>query len=70
MPVSFAEFISFQMISFYGAKSIATRFLQEMYVGLAPKRKLHPRLSLFARALQVSLRSRLKPECSLPPSCC
>ena len=30
------------MISFYGVKSMATRYLQEMYVGLKTKRKQVP----------------------------
>ena len=53
VPIAFPEFISFQMVAFYGVKSLATRYLQEMYVGLDRKRAHHPRLALFARALQV-----------------
>ena len=50
-PPPFSEFVSFQMISFYGSKSIATRYAQEMYVGLLRNHMHHPRLSLFARGL-------------------
>lgn len=52
-PLSFPDFVSYQMITFYGVKKFATRYLQEMYVGLVKKRTQHPRLNLFARALQV-----------------
>lgn len=47
-----AQFVSFQMIAFYGVKSLATRYLQEMYAGLLSKRQHHPRIGLFARAMQ------------------
>ena len=61
MPLDFPEHVSFQMISFYGVKSLATRYMQEMFTTLTHKRKKHPRISLFARALHVfpdySLRS-------------
>jgi Ca2+-binding EF-hand superfamily protein len=51
--MSLPDHISFQMVSFYGMKSIAARYLQELYVGLVQRRTKHPRLSLFGRALQV-----------------
>ena len=62
VPTSFPEFVCYQMISFYGSKSIATRYLQEMYVGLDRKRKQHSRIMLFARALQVFPESVLATE--------
>ena len=52
-PLVFPDYVSYQMITFYGVKKFATRYLQEMYVGLVKKRTHHPRLALFARALQV-----------------
>ena len=56
------EFVCFQMISLYGVKSIATRYLQEMVVGLQQKREHHPRASLFARGLQVFPDAKLSME--------
>ena len=50
------------MVSFYGVKSLATRYLQEMYVGLVKMRKKHPRIQLFASALGVFPDSVLMPE--------
>ena len=52
-PVKLAEFVSFQMIAVYGVRAIATRYLQEMVVGLKHRHRQHCRVSLFARGLQV-----------------
>jgi len=53
MPLSMPDFVSFQMISLYGAGKIAAKYVQEMVVGLKQYRKEHPRIALFARLLSI-----------------
>ena len=46
--MSMPNFIVFSMENQYGIRSIALRYLQEMYVGLSRHRGYSPRVSAFA----------------------